>query len=53
MSKKVYNSIEPTPVLEGEDAIRFIKKMDDPITEKDLEIRERMRKGRKINFMKL
>lgn len=53
MSKKIYNSIAPTPVLEGEDAERFIRKMDDPITEKDLEIRERMKNGRKINFMKL
>lgn len=44
MSKKVYNSIAPTPVLEGEDAERFIRKMNDPITEKDLKIIEKNEK---------
>ena len=53
MTKRVRNSFAPTPTLEGEDAERFIRKMDDPITEKDIEISERIKNGRKINFMKL
>ena len=53
MTKRVRNSIAPTPPLEGEDAERFIRKMDDPITEKDLKIRERIKKRRNLNFMNL
>lgn len=51
--ERVRNSIEPTPILEGKDVERFIRLMDEPLTQKDIEIRERIRKRRKIHFLRL
>ncbi len=42
--------IGPTPVLEGEDAIRILKKMKEPPTEKDREMARKIREQRFVPF---
>ncbi|MDO5849263.1 MAG: hypothetical protein Q4P18_06995 [Methanobrevibacter sp.] len=40
--------IEPTPVLEGEDAIEFLKRMNQPPSKEQIKMFERMKKAKKI-----
>ena len=51
MKKQVFNKIAPTPILEGEDAKRFIEHMNDPITEKDLKLIQRRKNRRKVEII--
>ncbi|MDO5825551.1 MAG: hypothetical protein Q4Q22_04150 [Methanosphaera sp.] len=51
MKKPVFNKIAPTPILEGEDARRFIEHMNDPITERDLEIQKRIKSRREVKII--
>ena len=52
MKKKiVFNKIEPTPVLEGDDAKHFIEHMNDPITKRDLEIKQRIKNMRDVEII--
>lgn len=51
MKKRVFNKIPATPILEGEDAKRFIEMMDRPLTKKDLEIQERLRNSRDVEII--
>lgn len=51
MKKQIFNKIAPTPILEGEDAKRFIEHMNDPISERDLEIQKRIKSRRKIEII--
>lgn len=51
MKKQVFNKIKATPVLEGEDAVRFIKLMDKPLTKKDIEIQEKLKNSRDVKII--
>ncbi len=42
--------IEETPILHGKDAINIINKMNQPPTEKQKELKERIRTQRKVRF---
>ena len=42
--------IGPTPVLEGEDAIEFLKRMNEPPTEEDKEFARKIRGQRNVPF---
>ena len=42
--------IEETPVLEGEDARRFLRKMNEKPTERDIEFKNRINKDHNKNF---
>ena len=42
--------IEKTPVIEGDDAIAIIKKMNEPPTEKDKKFAKKIRSQRNVLF---